>query len=76
MLKDVNRIAEGKVVENLVHYVLDEPRSNLFYLIGLNLKKRERTELIKFLKENVEPFAWTPYKMLKILELYQAQAQC
>ena len=64
MLEDVDRILEGKVVENLVRYELDEPRLNCFFLVGLNFKKQERTELVEFLKVNVEVFTWTFYECL------------
>ena len=40
--------------ESLVHYELGEPNSDRFFFLGSNLKERERTELVEFLKANVE----------------------
>ena len=57
---------EAKVMEDLIRYQLDEPSSNHFFLTGINLKERERTELIQFLTTNIEFFAWTPYEMPRI----------
>ena len=57
VLKDVSRVPEAKVVKDLIRHDLDEPISNWFFLAGSNLKEQERTELIQFLKKNVEVFA-------------------
>ncbi|XP_057501720.1 uncharacterized protein LOC130785552 [Actinidia eriantha] len=65
-LKDVGRDPEAKVVEELVHYELDEPSSDRFFLTGSDLNECERIELIQLLKANIEAFAWTPYEMLGI----------
>ena len=46
VLKDVEMNPERQVMENLIHYELDEPRSDCFFLADANLKERERTELI------------------------------
>ena len=37
-----------------------------YFLVGSNMKERERIKLIRFLKANVELFAWIPYEMLGI----------
>ncbi|GFY91447.1 hypothetical protein Acr_07g0016430 [Actinidia rufa] len=50
VLEDVGRDLEAKVMEDLIHYELDEPSSNRFFLTGTNLEERERTKLIQFLK--------------------------
>ncbi|GFZ15662.1 hypothetical protein Acr_25g0000710 [Actinidia rufa] len=63
VLKDVGRDPEAKVIEKLVRYELDEPGSDQFFLGGSNLNECKRTELIQFLKANIEAFAWTPYEM-------------
>ncbi|GFZ00575.1 hypothetical protein Acr_14g0002100 [Actinidia rufa] len=63
VLEDVGRTPEDKVVEDLILYELIEPSSDLFFLTGANLKKRERTEFIEFRKANIEVFTWTPYEM-------------
>ncbi|GFZ14607.1 hypothetical protein Acr_24g0007970 [Actinidia rufa] len=52
-----------KKVDDLIRYELDEPTSDRFFLVGSNMKERERTELIEFLKANIEVFAWTLYEM-------------
>ena len=59
VLKDVGRILENKGMEDLIRYKLNEPSSNYFFLMGTNLKERERTELIKFLTTNIVVFART-----------------
>ena len=43
-------------MEDLIHYELDERSSDHYFLIGSNAKERERTELIEFLKANIEVF--------------------
>ncbi|GFS40391.1 hypothetical protein Acr_00g0068270 [Actinidia rufa] len=48
------RDLETKVVEDLIRYELDEPRSDHFFITGANLKEQERTELVQFLKANIE----------------------
>ena len=63
ILEDVRRNSEAKVVEDLMRYELDEPSSKYYFLIGANLKERERIELIQFLEVNIEVFAWTQYEM-------------
>ena len=66
VLEDVGRTPETKVAEDLIRYELDEPSSDRYFLGGSNMKERERTKLIKFLKANIEIFAWTLYKKPKI----------
>ena len=63
VLKDVWRDPKTKVVKDLICYKLDEPSSNCFFLTSANLEERDRTELIQFLKTNIEVFTWAPYKM-------------
>ena len=57
VLKDVGMTLEAKVVEDLMHYDLNEPSSDRFFLTGSNLMEWERTELIEFLTTNIEVFA-------------------
>ena len=66
VLEDVSRTLEAKVVEDLIRYELDEPRSNHYFLIGSNMKEWERIELIEFLKTNIKVFGGTPYEIPKI----------
>ncbi|GFZ19724.1 hypothetical protein Acr_28g0004290 [Actinidia rufa] len=63
VLEDMGRDPEAKVIEDLVRCELDEPSSDRFFLIGLDLEEYERTELLQLLKANIEAFAWTPYEM-------------
>ncbi|GFZ07044.1 hypothetical protein Acr_18g0012140 [Actinidia rufa] len=63
VLEDVGRDLKAKVVEDLIRYELDEPSLDCFFLAGANLKEREKTELIQFLKANIKVFAWTTYEM-------------
>ena len=44
VLVDVGKTPEAKVVEDLVCYDLDNPSSDHFFLIGSNLRERERRE--------------------------------
>ena len=66
ILNDVGRDPETKVVEDLIRYELDEPSSDRFFRTDANLEEREITDLIQFLKANIEVFAWTPYEILGI----------
>ncbi|GFZ16838.1 hypothetical protein Acr_26g0001080 [Actinidia rufa] len=66
VLEDVGKTPEAKVVEDLLHYDFDEPNLDRVFLTSSNLTKQKRTELIEFLTANIEVFAWTPYKMLRI----------
>ena len=51
LLEDVGRTPEDKVVEELIHYELDEPSSDNYLFVDSNMKKQERIELIEFLKK-------------------------
>ena len=42
VLEDVSRTLEAKVVEDLIRYELDEPSSNHYFLVGSNMKEREK----------------------------------
>ena len=57
VLEDVRRDPEAKVMEDLICYEFDEPSSDYLFLTGANLEEQERTELIQFLKANIEVFA-------------------
>ena len=60
VLEDIVRTPKDKVVDDLIRY---EPRLDRYFFVGSNMKEWERTELIKFIKANIEVFAWTYYKM-------------
>ncbi|GFZ08917.1 hypothetical protein Acr_20g0007250 [Actinidia rufa] len=66
VLEDVGSDPMAKVVDDLIRYELDEPSSDCFFFTGAKLEERERTELIQFLKANIEVFTWTPYEMPEI----------
>ena len=63
VLEDVSKTLKAKVIEDLIHYDLVEPCSNCYFLVGLNMKERKRTELVEFLMTNIEIFTWTSYEM-------------
>ena len=65
-MKDVSRTPEAKIVEDLIRYDLDKPCLDRFFLMCSNLTKREKIELIVFLKAHIEVFIWTLYEMLGI----------
>ncbi|GFZ19863.1 hypothetical protein Acr_28g0005680 [Actinidia rufa] len=50
ILEDASRTSEDKVIKDLIRYELDELSLNYYYLVGSNMKQRERIELIEFLK--------------------------
>ena len=54
VLEDVGRTSEAKVIEDLIHYNLNEPSSDCFFLKGSHLTKQDRIELIEFLTTNIE----------------------
>ncbi|GFZ02352.1 hypothetical protein Acr_15g0009600 [Actinidia rufa] len=47
VMEDMGRDSEAKVIEELVRYELDDPSSDRFFLVGLDLKEFERSELIQ-----------------------------
>ena len=63
VLENVGRDPKTKVVEDLVHYELDEPSLDNFFLTNANLEEQGRIELIQFLIAHIEVFTWMPYKM-------------
>ncbi|GFZ11200.1 hypothetical protein Acr_22g0005980 [Actinidia rufa] len=42
------------IIEDLIRCELDEPSSDRYFLVGSNMKERERIELIEFLTANIE----------------------
>ena len=66
LLEDVGRALESKVVKDVIRYELNEPSSRCYSLIGSNMKERQRTELINFLKANIKFLSWTSYEMPEI----------
>ena len=63
VLEDVGEEAKHKVVEDLETVQIDESNSEKFFLLGTSLTQTERAQMLEFLHENLEVFAWTPYEM-------------
>ena len=57
----IDRIAEEVECEDLVKVTIrDDPEK--FYQIGSQLPQQEREELVEFLKQNIDVFAWNAYE--------------
>ena len=51
--------------EDLVKIIIgDDPEK--FFQVGSQLPQQEREELIEFLKQNIDVFAWTTYEALRV----------
>lgn len=62
VLEDVGAPAEQKSIEDLVKVPITEDGSR-FFTLGSSLTDAESEELVQFLKDNIEVFAWTPYEV-------------
>lgn len=60
--EEVSRPASDRAVEDLIRVLVNEDGSH-FFLVGSELGEAERNQLVQFLKDNIEVFAWTPYEM-------------
>ena len=57
----IDKSAEDAKCEDLIKVVIrDDPKK--FFQIGSQLPYQERKELIEFLKQNIDVFAWNTYK--------------
>ena len=57
----IERPADEAKCEDLVKVTIgDDPKK--FFQIGSQLPQREREELIEFLKQNIDVFAWNTYE--------------
>ena len=57
----IDRTSEEAKCENLVKVTIgDDPEK--FFQIGSQLPQRKREELIEFLKQNIDVFAWNTYE--------------
>ena len=57
----INKPAEEAICEDLVKVAIgDDPEK--FFQIGSQLPQQEKEELIKFLKHNIDVFAWNTYE--------------
>ena len=62
-LEDVGQTLEQKSVEDLIEVRIDPNDLEIYFLLGSQLHEDEKTELLNFLLQNMEVFAWTPYEM-------------
>ena len=61
----INRTAKEVECEDLVKVTIrDDPEK--FYLIGSQLPQQEREELVEFLKQNIDVFAWNAYEAPRV----------
>ncbi|GFY99152.1 chitin elicitor receptor kinase 1 [Actinidia rufa] len=58
------RLPKAKVVEDLIRYELDKPSLDRFFFTGANLKEREKTEFVEFLKANIK--SWVLLRLHKV----------
>ena len=56
-----NRTTEEAKYEDLVKITIGDDLEK-FFQIGSQLPQREREELIEFLKQNIDVFAWNTYE--------------
>ena len=57
----IDRLAKEAKGEDLVRITIgDDP--NFFFQIGSQLPQQEREELVEFLKQNIDVFAWNTYE--------------
>ena len=60
-MESIDRPAEEAKCEDLVKITIgDDPEK--FFQIGSQLPQQEREELIEFLKQNIDVFAWNTYE--------------
>ena len=61
----IDKPVEDAKCEDLVKVVIgDDPE--IFFQIGSQMPNQEREELIEFLKQNINVFAWNAYKVPKV----------
>ena len=61
----IDRPAEEAKCEDLVRITVgDDPER--FFQIGSQLPQQEKEELVEFLKQNIDVFAWNAYKALGV----------
>ena len=64
-MESIDRLAEEAKCEDLVKITIgDDPVK--FFQIGFQLPQQEREELIEFLKQNIDVFAWNTYEALGV----------
>ena len=65
-LEKVGREPAEKSIEGLKKIQIDESDHERYFLLGQELSEDEQTDLLKFLLDNKEVFAWTPKEMPEI----------
>ena len=61
----IDKLAEDAKCEDLIKVVIgDDPE--IFFQIGSQMPNQEREELIEFLKQNINVFAWNTYEALGV----------
>ena len=61
----IDKLAEDTKCEDLIKVVIgDDPEK--FFQIGSQLPHQEREELIEFLKQNIDVFAWNTYEAPRV----------
>ena len=61
----LNALADEAKCEDLERVIVtDDPKK--FFQVGAKLPSLEREQLVKFLRENIDVFAWSPYEALGI----------
>ena len=61
----INKSAEDAKCEDLIKVVMGEDPEK-FFQIGSQLPHQEREELIEFLKQNIDVFAWNTYEAPRV----------
>ena len=61
----IDKPAEAAKCEDLVKVTIEDDPER-FFQIGSQLPQQDREELIGFLKQNIEVFAWNTYEALRV----------
>ena len=61
----IDRIAEEAKCEDLVKIIIGDDLEK-FFQIGSQLPQQEKEELIEFLKQNIDVFAWNTYETPRV----------
>ena len=61
----IDRIAEEAKCEDLVKIIIGDDLKK-FFQIGSQLPQQEKEELIEFLKQNIDVFAWNTYETPRV----------
>ena len=61
----IDRIAEEAKCEDLVKIIIGDDLEK-FFQIGSQLPQQEKEELLEFLKQNIDVFAWNTYETPRV----------